>query len=176
MMRMQEIKDQLDPKYVSRINSEETVRENAELYKGLSNRFFGKNQAKNLVQDQKKMDEKKPVKEKIYKPTICKDGHEGKRRGRKLGTIAEDPSELKKTEEMASEIQSVLFDSKDPEKEWTTVKARRFLTRHSLRPMKRAHVTKSGKIHFRIEDPNNYARMRTIKVSPGVEFILGFRE
>lgn len=128
-----------------------------------------------LAKMEKKANDEKEKKEKIYKPLVCLDGHEGKRRGRKLGTTLEDPAELKRIEEMPSEIQSVIFDTLNAEKEWSTVKARRFLNRHALKPMKRAHVTKSGKIHFRIRDPDQYDRLRIIHVAPGVEFVLGFK-
>jgi hypothetical protein len=96
-----------------------------------------------------------------------------KKRGRRPGSSLVDPQEISRMEPMTSEIQSIIFD---PDEGWTTVKARRFLNRHKISPLKRAHVTRSGKIHIRIQPPDLFERLRTKQIAPGVMFIFGFKE
>jgi hypothetical protein len=78
-----------------------------------------------------------------------------------------------------SEIHSIVFipNRKNP---WTTTKARKWLKKHNLTPLKRVHKitsSKTGIIHlrYRIRDPKLYKRFITKKTKEGINIIIGFK-
>ena len=68
-----------------------------------------------------------------------------------------------------SKIQSVLFDREICD----IPNAKVWLDEHHLEPIKKADITKRF-IHFRIRNPNEFNRIRTMKTSKGIEFHIGF--
>ncbi len=69
-----------------------------------------------------------------------------------------------------SKVQSVLFDKT----KWTSPRARRWLKKNDLNPIKRADITEN-KLRYRIRDPRKFKEFRTISVgrSTGIQFVLG---
>ena len=65
---------------------------------------------------------------------------------------------------MTSKIQAVLFDKRL----FTTAQARQWLRKNDLRAMKVVHITERY-LRYRIEDPNQFRRFSTKKLSNGVE-------
>ena len=68
-----------------------------------------------------------------------------------------------------SKIQAVLFEKRL----WTTAQARSWLKKHHIKPMKKTHSTNLW-YRYRIRDPDQFRRMRVIKLGNGLEFIIGF--
>lgn len=68
-----------------------------------------------------------------------------------------------------SEIESVLFDSKY----WTPLDAREWLYEHGLYPIKRIHKT-GHYLRYRINDPREFQRFRSKKLSKHITAIFGF--
>lgn len=67
---------------------------------------------------------------------------------------------------MVSQVQSVIFDSKY----YTVASARRWLRLHNFRhldPDRKAHS-----IRFRQRTPNRQKRMRTIAITPTIDFVI----
>lgn len=71
---------------------------------------------------------------------------------------------------MPSEIQAVLFD-KDY---WNIIGSHHWLINHRIYPIKSPDITEN-KIHYRITNPSKYNRLRTKKLSHGIEFTFGFK-
>lgn len=66
-----------------------------------------------------------------------------------------------------SEIQAVLF------KDWTTIKARKWLAKKKLKPIKRVHKTNIF-YRYRLKNPNKYKKFRLKKINNNISFIIGF--
>lgn len=71
--------------------------------------------------------------------------------------------------DMSSEIHSVLFDKK----KWTTAKARRWLTVHQLKPIKRVHKTEHN-LRYRIINPDEFKKFSTKKTKEGIIIVIGY--
>jgi hypothetical protein len=71
-----------------------------------------------------------------------------------------------------SDIQAVLFDKR---KNWTTTKAKRWLNKHHLKPIKEVHETKN-ELRYRIQEPNSKRKMRIMHFGKdtGIEAVLMF--
>lgn len=69
-----------------------------------------------------------------------------------------------------SEIQSITFKkryySKDSSKKW--------LLTHNYKPIKAVDETKSL-LRYRIQNPKKYKRFITKKITPSINFIIGFK-
>lgn len=70
---------------------------------------------------------------------------------------------------MVSTIQSIIFDRKY----WSSIEARKWISKHNLRPIKPAHLTKN-KIRFRLEDPKLFNRFRIKRLPNNIELVIGF--
>lgn len=68
-----------------------------------------------------------------------------------------------------SKIQSVLFDME----KWTPQQARKWLTEHDLKPIKKMHRGRRF-LHYRLRESHQFNRLRIKKVGHGIEFIIGF--
>jgi len=69
-----------------------------------------------------------------------------------------------------SHTQAILFDRSM----WTEPAAEEWLQAHDFWPIKPAHTTKN-KLRYRIRDPTQFSRMRTISANNvGIEFVLGW--
>ena len=67
------------------------------------------------------------------------------------------------------ETQAIRFDRD----QWTTRDARRWMTTHGVTPMKK--VDKSAhQLRYRIQDPSQFSRMRTVTLGEGVSLIVGW--
>lgn len=69
----------------------------------------------------------------------------------------------------ASRIQAVIF----PMDTFTVAKARRWLRRNKLTPIKPVDV-KGVHLRFRLENPRNFKRFITKKIEKGIGLIIGF--
>ena len=70
-----------------------------------------------------------------------------------------------------SQIQSIVFDRD----KFTTAKARAFLQRNKLVPIKRVDKTKN-KLRYRIKTPKLFKRFRVKKIKKGISLIFGFKK
>lgn len=68
-----------------------------------------------------------------------------------------------------SQIQSVLFDKNY----WTLDEAKRWLRDNNLKPLKKEHTTKRF-YRYRIRNPHEFSRIRTIKTHDGLDLLIGF--
>lgn len=65
-------------------------------------------------------------------------------------------------------IQAVLFDNK----KYTTSEARKWLHKHNLKPIKKAHKTINF-LRYRINEPEKYKSFITKKISDNIQLIIG---
>ena len=70
---------------------------------------------------------------------------------------------------MPSAIQAILFDRQ----QHTTQSARKWLSSHNFKPIKRVHTTKNY-FRYRIRDPDIFHNFVTTAGHNGVVFIIGF--
>jgi hypothetical protein len=77
--------------------------------------------------------------------------------------------------ELKSSIHSVVFK---PDK-WTTAEARKWLSRHKLKPIKivdKVYVDgKVTQLRYRIVDPKKFSSFTTKKLPIGINIVLGWR-
>lgn len=66
-------------------------------------------------------------------------------------------------------IQSVRF----PKENWTPDKARRWLKRHYLKPIKKVDISPSF-YRYRIEEPNNYKSFSTVVLNDDIQLVIGY--
>lgn len=69
-----------------------------------------------------------------------------------------------------SQIQSVLFNVNY----WTLPTARTWLMKHHLHPLKKVDITHNY-YHYRIKNPKQFKRLRTIKTHDNLDLIIGFK-
>ena len=69
-----------------------------------------------------------------------------------------------------SEVQAVIFDIN----KYNTKEARKWLKDNNYNPKKRVHKTENY-LRYRIEEPEQYKRLRTKDLKNGVKLILGFK-
>jgi hypothetical protein len=69
-----------------------------------------------------------------------------------------------------SEIHSVLFDIN----KWTTAKARAWLKKENLKPIKKVHKQENF-LRYRLHDPSKYKRFITKKLDNGIDLVIGFK-
>lgn len=70
-----------------------------------------------------------------------------------------------------SEIQAVLFHVNA----WTTAKARSYLKKKGLKPIKRVHKT-AKYLRYRITDPKIYNHLRIKRGDKKIDYIIGFKK
>lgn len=66
-------------------------------------------------------------------------------------------------------LQSVIFDRNY----WDIDSSYDWLKYHHIYPMKGPHLTNKF-VHWRIQSPKKFSRMRTFRIKDHIEFILGF--
>ncbi len=71
---------------------------------------------------------------------------------------------------MSSEIQAVLFKSRW----WKPGKARMWLRKNKLAPIKKVDKTKNT-LRYRLIDPSVFNRFFTKKITPTISFVMGVR-
>lgn len=69
-----------------------------------------------------------------------------------------------------SKIQSVEFNKNF----WNILSAHQWLINHNIYPVKSPDVTDKF-IHFRIRNPSQFKRIRTIKTKDNLNIIIGFK-
>lgn len=68
------------------------------------------------------------------------------------------------------QLQAILFDKKY----YTTKKAREYLKKHSLNPIKRVHKTENY-FRYRLVDPDDFKTFKTKDNIRGIKFIIGYK-
>lgn len=69
-----------------------------------------------------------------------------------------------------SEVQAILFDRNY----WLPSEAEGWINLHNYRPIKAMHTSKNY-YRFRIQNPDKFKRLRTLKIGNYISFIVGFR-
>lgn len=69
-----------------------------------------------------------------------------------------------------SQVQSVVFSVS----KFSTKEARKWLRAHHFKPSKRVRKTKN-KLWYRIRPPTSFQRLRTKKITPSINLIIGFK-
>lgn len=77
-----------------------------------------------------------------------------------------------------SELHSVIFH-KTQNNNWTQTKAKQFLNKHKIKPIKKVRITylKNGKINslrYRIRPPEIFKKFITKKTDNDISFVIGF--
>jgi hypothetical protein len=66
-------------------------------------------------------------------------------------------------------VQAVIFDKNI----WNILGAHQWLIHHHYYPIKSPHITKHF-IRFRLNDPKQYKRIRTLKLPNGIDMLIGY--
>ena len=66
-------------------------------------------------------------------------------------------------------MQAILFDRNI----YNTKEARKWLKKSNYKPIKRVHKTEKY-LRYRISEPSNYEKLRTMNTKKGIKFIIGY--